>query len=373
MTSLDKALIKVYEQSKAPQKRRVVETTLEAPARELYVDPPVAKLPSPAIAHQVTVEDLRELIPNDSDDGPIEEEDTNVDGQNYVLEDMAASLDSFVVHQEFDIPVLEEISTVVADSDAKLQQESDVKYHAESDTPSDTPSDTETETNTETNTEITTTPHRFTPAWEVDAFELPNSTIEMNGEIRPQLNDFAAHLRETTQSQSKLITVHSQSRGEGRTTLSITLAITLAQTGANVLLVDADFQNPALANRLGLAVETGWESAIAGEVPIAECSVRSIEDRFTILPLSDAAMGEDHSILRDALGNLLSELMENFDLILIDAAPGQPILGESFENMIATRIAVRDVRRTDSRLMLQFMKSLKTNAGLTVEAVDNFA
>ena len=84
-------------------------------------------------------------------------------------------------------------------------------------------------------------------------------------------------------------------------------------------------------------------------------------------------MGEDHSILRDALRNLVSDLVTNFDLILIDTGPGEPILREIFDNMIATRIAVRDVRRTDSRLMLQFMASLKTDAAQIVEAVDNFA
>ena len=47
--------------------------------------------------------------------------------------------------------------------------------------------------------------------------------------------------------------------------------------------------------------------------------------------------------------------------------------GESSFNHYATRIAVRDVRRTDSRLMLQFMKSLQTSDAQTVEAVDNFA
>lgn len=350
MTSLDKALIKVYEHGHAPKERRPVDIAPEESARELYVDPPSDDLPSPTIAHQVTVEALRELI------APVEPE-TETETENepppiappstetatFAMGDMTATLESFVVQQEFDIPVLEEIGTVVADLAA------------------------------DTHGEEESSDAQFSPAWEVDSFELPDAAARMSVELRQQLDDFTAYLRHKASDDKKLVTIHSQSRGEGRTTLSITLATTLAKTGARVLLVDSDFGNPALAHRLGLAVEIGWEKAIAGEVPIAECSVRSIGDAFTLLPLADTATDEDHAILRDALRNLLSKLVANFDLILVDTGPGQPILGEIFEDMIATCIAVRDVRRTDSRLMLQFMSSLRTNAEQSVDAVDNFA
>ena len=366
MTSLDKALIKVYEHGHAPKKRRPVEPTAEQPTRELYVDPPAEDLPSPAIAHQVTAEELRELIaPEPEDDPP--REDTSPETENLAMGQMTASLESFVVHQEFDIPVLDEISSIVADPVNDPVNDPVIEPVIEP------VAERVAEPIVKPNVEEEKTEQPFSPAWEVDSFELPDSTIRMTDELREQLNEFAGYLHQTTSNDRKLVTVHSQSRGEGRTTLSITLASALARTGAKVLLVDSDFENPALANRLGLAVEIGWEKAIAGEVPVDECSVRSIGDGFTILPLSDAAIGEDHSILRDALRNLLSDLVDEFDLVLIDTGPGQSILSEIFDNMIATRVAVRDVRRTDSRLMLQFMTSLKTNAAHIVEAVDNFA
>ena len=362
MTSLDKALIKVYEHGHAPEKRRPVEPTAEQPTRELYVDPPVDDVPSPVIGHQVTAEEMRELIGPEPEQEP-QPEETHPETANFAMGEMTTSLNSFVVHQEFDIPVLDEISSIVADPVTEPVVEPVTVSAPER----------VAEPIVELKVEEERAERPFSPAWEVDSFELPDSTIRLTNELREQLDEFSAYLQQTTSDDRKLVTVHSQSRGEGRTTLSITFASALARTGARVLLVDSDFENPALANRLGLAVELGWEKAIAGEVPVDECSVRSIGDGFTILPLSEAAIGEDHTILRDALRNLLSDLVGEFDLILIDTGPGQTILGEIFDNIIATRVAVRDVRRTDSRLMLQFMTSLRTNAAQIVEAVDNFA
>ena len=332
MTTLDKAFIKVFEQDNAPKHRRHVDQ--EESKRELFVDPPLDEVPAPTIA-QPTPSEAPEEMPAETAPG---------ESPSFVVADLATTLDSFVVQQNFDIPVLDEISEPV--SEPELPEEP---------------------------VTVTEPIRDFAPAWEVDGFELPQASVRMNTQLCDPLTEFAAQLLQKTGKEKNVVSVHSQSRGEGRTTLTIALALAAAQSGANVLVVDADFDKPSLSRELGLAVEIGWEKSIASEVPISECSVRSIGDGFTILPLADTAATEESALLRRTIPDILAKLSVHFDLILVDAQPGQVDLGDSFDDLVASRVVVRDVRRTDSRLMLQFMSSLSASVDQSVEAIDNFA
>lgn len=48
----------------------------------------------------------------------------------------------------------------------------------------------------------------------------------------------------------KILLVSSAIPGEGKTTVSVNLAVSLAQKGRRVLLIDCDFRNPSVAKTL---------------------------------------------------------------------------------------------------------------------------
>ncbi|WP_245730238.1 YveK family protein [Micromonospora pallida] len=69
---------------------------------------------------------------------------------------------------------------------------------------------------------------------------------------------------------ARIIAVTSALQGEGKTTLSCNLAITLAEAGWRVLLVDADLRRPRVAEYLGLEQGIGLTDVLLGDVQVGD-------------------------------------------------------------------------------------------------------
>jgi len=63
----------------------------------------------------------------------------------------------------------------------------------------------------------------------------------------------------------KLMLITSSQQGEGKTTTSINIGITLAQMGGKVLLLDCDMRNPRLHRALKLLQEMGMSTYLSGQ------------------------------------------------------------------------------------------------------------
>jgi Mrp family chromosome partitioning ATPase len=97
----------------------------------------------------------------------------------------------------------------------------------------------------------------------------------------------------------------------------------MAATGAKVLLVDADFSSPQLSSRLGMAVEAGWEQALADPESVSpwETMIESLDDRLTVAPLAPRTRLYVTTEVAERAAQMLGELQEQFDAVIIDAGP----------------------------------------------------
>lgn len=153
-------------------------------------------------------------------------------------------------------------------------------------------------------------------------------------EHRSVLADAFAALRsavifnhDSSKVQSLLIT--SPCVGDGKTTVSVNLALSLARLGNRVLLIDADMRHPSVHDALGLTVDGGLGRYLSGHGEWWEPVHADVFPNFSVMPagFEDA---EPADLLASArMRQLLDEAGKAYDHIVIDSPPLLPHLADS--------------------------------------------
>lgn len=148
----------------------------------------------------------------------------------------------------------------------------------------------------------------------------PFEYVEAFKELRTNLS-FVVSGNAGDKKCCKLI-VTSSIPNEGKSTVAINFAITLAQEGKRVLLVDADMRNPALREYLNVEQEnpTGLSALLVNNVKIKDCLVRTSCGVDVIadgpIPPNPAEL-----IKSDAMQSLLKGTEPYYDYIIFDTPP----------------------------------------------------
>jgi capsular exopolysaccharide synthesis family protein len=119
----------------------------------------------------------------------------------------------------------------------------------------------------------------------------------------------------------KIIQLTSPNMGDGKSTLAANLAITIAQSGKSVVLVDADMRRPRLHSLFGLRAEVGLSAAITGEAQLSAVLVASGVERLTLLPCGERPANPSELLTQPRFDMLLEELRNQFDFVLVDTPP----------------------------------------------------
>lgn len=130
----------------------------------------------------------------------------------------------------------------------------------------------------------------------------------------------------------KVLGITSSSRNDGKTTMSINLAYTLAQSEKKVLLVEADLRKPMVAKRLMLHPEPGLSDFLSGtETDVIQPS--GYYDNWKILCAGMLLPNPSELLSSQAMVQLLQDLRKEYDIILVDLPP---------VNEVADALAISD-------------------------------
>ena len=129
-------------------------------------------------------------------------------------------------------------------------------------------------------------------------------------------------------AERQAILVSSALPNEGKTLTATNLAISMAQSGRSVLLIDADMRNPNVAELLGLENSVGLLSVLVGRTTI-EQAIQPHVSGISFMGTGPVAPNPAEVLESRAMRDLLNRVRLEFDTVIIDAPPMLPVADAS--------------------------------------------
>lgn len=126
-------------------------------------------------------------------------------------------------------------------------------------------------------------------------------------------------------SRPRLIVVTSSLPDEGKSTTAINLAITLADAGARVALVDADLRDPSVSRYMGLEGAVGLTTVLIGRAELADVLQPWGEGTLDVLPAGQVPPNPSELLGSGAMSQVLDALTRAYDTVVLDSAPLLPV------------------------------------------------
>jgi capsular exopolysaccharide synthesis family protein len=159
-------------------------------------------------------------------------------------------------------------------------------------------------------------PASIVPSW---------NRIEGNGQNTALAEAFhelrTSVLLSTAKHPPKTLLVTSAKGGEGKTTVAANLAVSLAQLGEKVLLIDADLRRPSLHNFFGVPNTSGlvnfltgnpdWRSLLSHPAPIG----------LSVLPSGPIPPNPADLLSSEYMPALIREASKEYKFIVLDSPP----------------------------------------------------
>ncbi|HEY6329365.1 MAG TPA: CpsD/CapB family tyrosine-protein kinase, partial [Blastocatellia bacterium] len=176
-------------------------------------------------------------------------------------------------------------------------------------------------------------------------------------------------LLSTAGSPPKTILVTSGRPGEGKTTTAINTAISLAQLGASVLLVDCDLRRPSVHKAFNINQGQGLTTYLFRNVEI-DSLIQSVSiPNLYVLPSGAIPPNPAELISSDRMKDLMRTLSSRFDHIVIDSPPlinvTDPVIVSTMVDGVV--LVVHGAKST--RYMVQRAKQELTSVGAKIFGV----
>jgi capsular exopolysaccharide synthesis family protein len=122
-------------------------------------------------------------------------------------------------------------------------------------------------------------------------------------------------------ARPRSLLVTSPGPGEGKTTVSVNLALSLARLNQRVLLVDADMRRPAVHEAFGLADGPGLTSYLACELEWPMTVRANVFQDLDVIPTGFGGTSTGDLLSSERMRRLVLEASERYDFVIVDSPP----------------------------------------------------
>ncbi len=151
--------------------------------------------------------------------------------------------------------------------------------------------------------------------WHVLSADSPFSVVEAYKALRTNV------MFSLPDSPSKCIGVTSATKGEGKSSTALNLAISFSQLGKKVLLIDCDLRLPTVASKLGISGVPGLSNILVQNGNI-DSALRRIQGmNITVLPSGTIPPDPTYLLESNRMATLLEILKKHYEYIIVDLPP----------------------------------------------------
>jgi capsular exopolysaccharide synthesis family protein len=157
----------------------------------------------------------------------------------------------------------------------------------------------------------------------------------------------------------EVILVTSPYSGDGKSATASNLAISMAQAGRRVLLIDADLRKPSQQKIHGLSKEHGLSSILTGAVAASRVVQRTAVEGLDLIATGPEPPNPAELLASPRFAQVLDEIRPLYDLVIIDSSPilavtDPAIIGAVVDGVVLVvrpaRLKVHDAERTSELL-----------------------
>jgi polysaccharide biosynthesis transport protein len=133
----------------------------------------------------------------------------------------------------------------------------------------------------------------------------------------------------------KVLQVTSPTPGDGKSTLAANLAVCMAQSGKNVLLIDADFRKPRVHQLFRIPNDVGLASVVSGDAELDEAIRQGPVEHLSLMACGPRPSNPSELLISPRFQELLAVLRDKYDFVIVDTPP---LLAVSDPAAIAPRV-----------------------------------
>ncbi|MCY1708336.1 GumC family protein [Pannonibacter sp. SL95] len=131
--------------------------------------------------------------------------------------------------------------------------------------------------------------------------------------------------------QGFVIMMSSALPGEGKSTMSLSLARTLALSGASTLIIDCDFRKPSIQRHLNLEPSNGLVDFLVGDTGSDDLlqNIVKADPKTSLTAVIGARRSDvptDQLITQERFARLVQTARTRFDYVVLDSPPIEPVV-----------------------------------------------
>jgi capsular exopolysaccharide synthesis family protein len=175
--------------------------------------------------------------------------------------------------------------------------------------------------------------------------------------------------------EHRVIQTTSPVPGDGKSTLTANLAISIAQSSKRVLLLDADFRRPTQHKLFGLPAEVGLASVVDGQADPHQAVQQTAVPNLSIMACGPRPHNPAELLTSPKFEELLAVLKEQYDFVLVDTPP---LLAVTDPSVVAARVdgvllalRIRKNGRPNAERARKILQDVNANVvGVVVNGLD---